>query len=183
MSGERSSTTLRRLAGKICCSCKSSLPPPHASGEKFCAHCQSPIGCRRDYMYFMLREGWHCQFLEADLKTPLPKKLNLSSSQKVTETAVRGGYNMNLEGRHLASLNGGAIPEAKNLVRIKAKGRLPLRDVALSIRFLEDPVRHPDRNASSRPCSETASRARISLMVPLSASQELHHFHLSSCLA
>jgi hypothetical protein len=58
-----------------------------------------------------------------------------------------------------------------------------LRDVALSIRFLEDPVRHPDRNASSRPCSETASIARTSLTVPLSASQELHHFHLSSCLA
>ena len=53
------------------------------------------------YMYFMLREGWHCQFLEADLKTPLPKKLNLSSSQKVTETAVRGGYNMNLEPIHI----------------------------------------------------------------------------------
>ena len=50
-------------------------------------------------MYFMQRDGWHCQFLEADLKTPLPKKLNLSSSQKVTETAVRGGYNMHLEGR------------------------------------------------------------------------------------
>ena len=50
-------------------------------------------------MLFMLREGWHCQFLEADLKTPLPKKLNLGSSQKVIETAERGGYNMNLEGR------------------------------------------------------------------------------------
>ena len=50
-------------------------------------------------MYFKLRKGWHCQFLEADLKTPLPKKLNLSSSQKLTEAAERGGYNMNLEGR------------------------------------------------------------------------------------
>jgi hypothetical protein len=50
-------------------------------------------------MYFMLRDGWHCQFLEADLKTPLPKRLNLSSPQKVIETAERGGYNMNLEGR------------------------------------------------------------------------------------
>jgi len=99
MSSERSSTTRMRLAGKICCSCKSSLPPPHNPGEKYCARCQSRIGCRRVYMYFMLREGWHCQFLEADLKTPLPKKLNLSSSQKIIETAERGGYNMNLEGR------------------------------------------------------------------------------------
>ena len=46
------------------------------------------------YMYFILREGWHCQFLEADLKTPLPKKLNLSSSQKVIEAAERGSYNI-----------------------------------------------------------------------------------------
>jgi hypothetical protein len=50
-------------------------------------------------MYFMQRDGWHCQFLEADLKTTLPKKLNLSNSQKVIEAAERGGYNMNLEGR------------------------------------------------------------------------------------
>jgi len=28
-------------------------------------------------MHFMLREGWYCQFLEEDLKTPLPKKLTL----------------------------------------------------------------------------------------------------------
>jgi hypothetical protein len=26
----------------------------------------------RVYMSFMDRKGWHCQFLEADLKTPLP---------------------------------------------------------------------------------------------------------------
>jgi hypothetical protein len=29
----------------------------------------------------------------------------------------------------------------------KAKGRPLLRDIALSIRFIEDPVRHPDRNS------------------------------------
>jgi hypothetical protein len=32
-------------------------------------------------------------------------------------------------------------------VWLKAKGRLPLRDAALSIRFLEDLVRHPDRDS------------------------------------
>jgi len=147
-------------------------------------------------MSYLLRNGWHCQFLEADLKTPLPRKLNFPGPEKIVETAERGGYVMNLEGsagigkwyregsgRYLASLNGRAIPEAKKLVSIKAKGRLPSRDVALSIRLVEDPVRHPDRNTSLRPCSETPSRARTSLTLPLSASQELHHFHLSSCLA
>ena len=27
----------------------------------------------RVYMVFQDRHGWHCQFLEADLKTPLPR--------------------------------------------------------------------------------------------------------------
>ena len=76
-------------------------------------------------MSYMLRNGWHCHFLEADLKTPLPRKLNFPSPEKIVETAERGGYVTNLEdtgigtwyregsGRYLASLNGGAIPETK----------------------------------------------------------------------
>ena len=48
-------------------------------------------------MSYMLRNGWHCQFLEADLKTPLPRKLNFPSPEKIVETAERGGYVMNLE--------------------------------------------------------------------------------------
>ena len=97
MSGERSSTTRRRLAGKSAAVASPHYRPPHVPGEKYCARCQLRIGCRRVYMHFMLREGWHCQFLEADLQDALPKKLNLGSSQKVIETAERGGYNMNLE--------------------------------------------------------------------------------------
>ena len=50
-------------------------------------------------MYFMLNHAWHCQFLEADLKTPLPRTLNLSTPEKVFELASRGGCNLNLEGR------------------------------------------------------------------------------------
>jgi hypothetical protein len=73
-----------RMAGKICCLCRSSLPAPHTYGEKRCARCTS---------------GWHCQFLEADLKTPLPRKLNFPGPEKIVETAERGGYVMNLEGR------------------------------------------------------------------------------------
>ena len=82
-----------------------------------------------------------------------------------------------------ATSDSAILPKLKRWVSIKARGRLPSRDVALSVRFVEDPVRHPDRNALLRPCSETASKARTSLTLPLSASQELHHFHLSSCLA
>jgi len=35
----------------------------------------------RVYMSFMLRQGWHFQFLEEDLKTSLPKKLREISPQ------------------------------------------------------------------------------------------------------
>jgi hypothetical protein len=50
-------------------------------------------------MSFMLRDGWHCQFLEQDLKTPLPKRLRFNNKEKLREIAERGGCNMNLEAR------------------------------------------------------------------------------------
>lgn len=48
-------------------------------------------------MSFMHCDGWYCQFLEEDLKTPLPRKLNFDSQDKVIELAQRGGCDMNLE--------------------------------------------------------------------------------------
>lgn len=45
----------------------------------------------------MWREGWYCQFLEEDLKTPLPRKVVLPDSAKLVELAQRGGYVLNLE--------------------------------------------------------------------------------------
>jgi hypothetical protein len=50
-------------------------------------------------MSFMLRDGWHCQFLEEDLKTSLPRKVTLDSPAKLIEMAERGGSRLNLEGR------------------------------------------------------------------------------------
>jgi hypothetical protein len=50
-------------------------------------------------MHFMLAKGgWYCQFLEADLKTPLRRKLNFVDEQKVIDMANRGGAAFNLEG-------------------------------------------------------------------------------------
>ena len=43
------------------------------------------------YMSFQLRGGWRCQFLEADLKTPLPKRLHFASPDKIVELVERGG--------------------------------------------------------------------------------------------
>jgi hypothetical protein len=50
-------------------------------------------------MSFQLRDGWQCQFLEQDLKTPLPRKLRFKSHEKVREIAERGVCNLNLEAR------------------------------------------------------------------------------------
>jgi hypothetical protein len=50
-------------------------------------------------MHFMLREGWFCQFLEEDLKTPLPKKMTLEDPAKLFEIAERGGYKLTLENK------------------------------------------------------------------------------------
>jgi hypothetical protein len=43
------------------------------------------------YLFFQCRNGWHCQFLEADLKTALPRKLHFASPDKVVELVERGG--------------------------------------------------------------------------------------------
>ena len=51
----------------------------------------------RVYMSFMARNGWHCQFLEEDLKTSLPKKLAFLSQDRMIELARRGGAVLNLE--------------------------------------------------------------------------------------
>jgi hypothetical protein len=44
----------------------------------------------RIYMTFFRREGWYVQFLEADLKTPLPRTFNFTDPEKIKELAKRG---------------------------------------------------------------------------------------------
>jgi hypothetical protein len=53
----------------------------------------------RVYMSFQSRYGWHCQFLEQDLKTPLPRKLHFASPDKLVKLVERGGGLSNLESR------------------------------------------------------------------------------------
>ena len=77
-----------RQSGKICAICRRPLPAPRTLGEKRCVACG---GTHRVYMSFLLRDGWHCQFLEADLKTSLPKKLSFKDEAKIIELAQRGG--------------------------------------------------------------------------------------------
>jgi hypothetical protein len=44
----------------------------------------------RVYMSFFFRHRWQVQFLEADLRTPLPKKLTFTDPDKIRELARRG---------------------------------------------------------------------------------------------
>jgi hypothetical protein len=41
-------------------------------------------------MYFHFRQGWQVQFLEADLRTPLPRTLTFGDPEKIRELARRG---------------------------------------------------------------------------------------------
>ena len=50
-------------------------------------------------MHYMHRDGWFCQFLEADLTTALPRKVRLDDPAKIIEMAERGGASMRLEDR------------------------------------------------------------------------------------
>lgn len=83
-----------RLAGQICCNCKVFLPPPHSGRESYCGRCAPK---RKVYFYFMQCNGWHCQFLEQDLKTSAASPLILTSPEKIIELARRGGAEMKLE--------------------------------------------------------------------------------------
>jgi len=64
-------------------------------GEKRCARCRR----HRVYMSFMLRQRWHCQFLEEDLKTSLPRKVVLNDAQNLFDIDEHGGRSLNLEAR------------------------------------------------------------------------------------
>jgi hypothetical protein len=71
------------------------LPPPHVRGERRCAQCSGEQPQRhRIYMHFMVRKDWYCQFLEADLKTPLARKVTIRDEKKLFEMAERGGFKM-----------------------------------------------------------------------------------------
>lgn len=78
-------------------------------------------------MSFQTQNGWHCQFLEQDLKTSLPRKLNLVRQERLFEIAERSGYRLNLEGRQAMQRaidmgRGGIWPELTEDQYRKLKG-------------------------------------------------------------
>ena len=50
-------------------------------------------------MYYMLRENWMCQFLEQDLKTPLPRRLYFNDPEKIRRIVEKVGNFADLQDR------------------------------------------------------------------------------------
>ena len=50
-------------------------------------------------MSFFLRRGWHCQFLESDLKTPLGRTLTFRDAAKIRAMHDRFAAEQTLEHR------------------------------------------------------------------------------------
>lgn len=92
---ERDYLVRAREQGQACVACGRFLPGP-PSADRRCDDC-AKIPTHHIYMAFSHRDAWHCQFLEADLKTPLPPKLTFATSDKLRELAQRGGAFKNLE--------------------------------------------------------------------------------------
>jgi hypothetical protein len=57
------------------------------------------MNTHRVYVHFMRRDGWYCQFLEADLKTSLPRRLHFKGPEKIREMYERFGMDKKLEDR------------------------------------------------------------------------------------
>jgi len=76
----------RMRAGKICRSCKSSLPLPHTQGAKRCGFCADK---HLVYMYFRESRGWHCGF-RTEARKKLPKEFTFKAAATVRELARRG---------------------------------------------------------------------------------------------
>jgi hypothetical protein len=96
MGGERSSTTRMRLAGKICCFCGRYLDTMlwQAPGERACDSCAAQRApapkLRRIHMSFVLRERWHCTFMEEDLRTKAAPPRTFTNSDNMVEMIRRG---------------------------------------------------------------------------------------------
>ncbi len=67
-------------------------------------------------MYFFKRSGWQVQFLESDLKTPLPKKLTFTDPEKIRELARRGEAWADSESRQMLE---GAIEQGRGGVYLR----------------------------------------------------------------
>ena len=58
---------------------------------------------KRVFLQFSFRQGWFCEFLEEDRKTPLPRTVTLADERKLFKLVKRGGFTLNISGRMFRS--------------------------------------------------------------------------------
>jgi hypothetical protein len=51
------------------------------------------------FLSFKYVQGWFCEFLEEESRTPLPRTVLLRDEQKLFEMLKRGGFTLNISGR------------------------------------------------------------------------------------
>ena len=54
---------------------------------------------KRVFLQVSFRQGWFCEFLEEDRRTPLPRTECLLMSESCFELVKRGGFTLNISGR------------------------------------------------------------------------------------
>ena len=59
---------------------------------------------KRVFMQFSFRQGWFCEFLEEDRKTPLPRTVMLADERRLFELVKRGGIWLELTPEQYAKL-------------------------------------------------------------------------------
>jgi hypothetical protein len=90
MGGERASTTRQRERGKICCRCKSSIPPPYPWRERLCGKCEAAV-TYNVYARFW-REGlvWRVALSDMSGNSRI-RDFTFAGSDKIEALAERGG--------------------------------------------------------------------------------------------
>jgi hypothetical protein len=180
MGGDRASTTRMRLRGKICCSCRTPLPPSEFKGERFCDACAAARAPRRRvYMSFMLTKEWYCRFLEEDAQTSLPHTIRMKDPDKIFELAERGrlqpepgrtaGYpawNRYRPRKDMAGADRRAVRETQEA--LKTRWAISLSRHRPIYPFFRRSGSGPDHNVCRPEITlDSRARARVSVILPM----------------
>ncbi len=88
-----------RLAGKTCCFCRVSLPPPYPGKERACAKCEEQKTVRHVYMRFEKCMGWRVTFRDLADPSKQFREITFADSGKIDALIARTLTRMVLEDR------------------------------------------------------------------------------------
>ena len=88
-----------RLAGKTCCFCRVSLPPPYPGKERACARCEEQKTARHVYMRFEQCMGWRVTFRDLADPSKQFREITFAGPGKIDALIARTPTRMILEDR------------------------------------------------------------------------------------